>query len=172
MKPPKKSETANKIVEIAQATENVSPVLQRALEDMPLLIHQPGAKEVAVLTVVAKEQAFAFGPVMAALEFLSSNKIDWSKEFLVAHEFKSRVGAVPYFNWREAPTRSYRSFEDFYRRELEPIWGDWGNLQRTYAQIVRGEISEDEGRKKLIEQRVELDAQTPDLKAWGGKRQK
>src|SRR5262245_50306040 len=113
----KKSETASKIVEIAEATSKLSPVLQRALEDMPRLVHHPGAKEIAVLTIVAKEQAISFQPVMAALEFLSSDDIDWSKEFMVAHEFQTRGNAVPYFNWREAPTCTYKSFKDFYRRE-------------------------------------------------------
>jgi hypothetical protein len=150
-KSPTKSETANKVVEIAGAADDVSPVLRRALDDMPSLVHHPGAKEVAVLTVVAKEQAFAFQPAMQALEFLSSNKIDWSKEFLVAHPLETRVGASPYFNWKNAPTQTYRSFKDFYRRELESIWGSWEDLRETYAKVIRGDLNEPEAAKEIIE---------------------
>jgi hypothetical protein len=146
---PTKSQTATKVTELMGAVDNVSPVRNRALEDMPSLVHHPGAKEVAILTVVAKEQAFAFKPVMDALNVLASSKIDWSRDFLVAHDLKGGFRG-PDFNWRKAPHRKYKSFQDFYHQELEAVWGDWENLQATYAKVVRREITEEEGQRIIL----------------------
>jgi hypothetical protein len=151
-KEPTISQTANKIVEIAEGVRAVQGVVPRALHDMPDLVHHKGAKEVAVLTVAVREQAFTFKPVMEALQVLSAGDVDWSKPFLVAHELAGAFGG-PSFDWKKAPDRSYASFEDFYRRELEATWGEWEQLQHTYAQIVRGEITEDQGRKIVLRNR-------------------
>lgn len=147
-KEPTISETANKIVEIDEGVRAVQGVVPRALHDMPDLVHHKGAKEVAVLTVAVREQAFTFKPVMEALQILASGDVDWSKQFLVAHELASAFGG-PSFDWKKAPHRSYASFEDFYRRELEATWGEWEQLQHTYAQIIRGEITEGEARSQI-----------------------
>jgi hypothetical protein len=147
----KSGDVANKTVAMVEAAREVTSIVPRALQDMPELVH-PGAKEIAVLTVVARQQAFEFAPVMKALEALAGLK-DWSHNFLVAHELKSERSFGITFDWRAAPTRQYKSFGDFYQRELEPTWGNWENLQRTYARVVRGEITEEEGRAIILNPR-------------------
>lgn len=149
-KKPTLSETGSKVTEIANAASKVEGVVPRALDEMPKFVHHKGAKEIAVLTVAAREQAFTFKPVMEALKVLESGGIDWSLDYLVAHDLIDDSIRGPSFSWRDSPWRRYSSFEDFYHQELEAIWGKWEELQHTYARIVRGEISDDEGRKIVL----------------------
>ncbi len=126
------------------------PIQHRAMADMPLLLHA-GAKEIAVLTAVAKEQSFAFKPTMEALEYLETHdaEIDWSAGFMVAYQPEAFAGHV-LFDWRKAPTCRYASFRDFYTRELEPVWGEWDQLRATYAKVLSGEISDAEGQRRVL----------------------
>jgi hypothetical protein len=106
----------------------------RSLYDLPIV--GDGAKEIALLSIFKEEQRFAFHPVMRALQRLSE-LTDWSPSFFVCDRIESE-----FFDWRTMPLRQYSSFQDFYHRELEATWGKWEELQHTYAQIVRGEISD------------------------------
>lgn len=145
-KEPTRTQLANKVVEIAGASDVVTR--RRSIDDLPrALASTEGAKEAAILTLAARSHDFEFEPVMEALTKLSKVS-DWSHSFLVAD---TKVGQRPYFEWREAPLRKYKSFADFYERELEATWGKWEDLQRTWTKIVKGEITEDEGRKQIIE---------------------
>lgn len=117
----------------------------RSLYDLPLVAD--GAKEIALLSIFKEEQRFAFEPVMRALQRLSQ-LTDWSHSFFVCDRVESE-----FFDWRKMPLRQYSSFQDFYHRELEATWGKWESLQHTYAQIVRGEITEADAQRE-IEERV------------------
>jgi hypothetical protein len=116
--------------------------IRRRLDDMPERV-PPGAKEAALLTIWVKEQEFAFKPIMESLAVLASLK-DWSDSFLVADKL------TPGFNWKQQPFRKYASFQDFYESELEKTWGTWDNLQKTYAQVAKGKISEKRGVRLVL----------------------
>jgi len=115
----------------------------RSLYDLPLVAD--GAKEVALLSIFKEEQRFAFKPVMRALQRLSKIT-DWSPTFFVCDRVESE-----FFDWRKMPLRQYSSFQDFYRRELESTWGEWEQLQHTYARVVRGEISKENAQAEIEE---------------------
>jgi len=104
----------------------------RRLEDLPSKL-PAGVREVAIVSVFAREQDFAFDPVQKALQSLALLE-DWSGSFLVAPDNLSTS-----FNWRNAEWRKYQSFADFYQRELENTWGSWEQLQEKFAQVARGQ---------------------------------
>ena len=52
----------------------------RGLSDMPKVV-PPGAKEVALITVIKQEQDFSIKPVMEALKVLETLQ-DWSQRIL------------------------------------------------------------------------------------------
>lgn len=114
----------------------------RSLYDLPLVAD--GAKEIALLSIFKEEQRFAFEPIMLALQRLSQ-LIDWSHSFFVCDRVESE-----FFDWRKMPLRQYSSFEDFYHRELEPTWGKWEALQHTWSEVVKGKITDDEGREIIL----------------------
>jgi hypothetical protein len=122
---------------------------------MEQLVH-PGAREIATLTIIARSQDWQFKPLMEALE-VASKITDWSHSWMVAENIKGDQFG-PRFNWRDAPYRHYKSFADFYEQELEATWGKWEDLQRTWTQIVKGEITEVEGRQRI--ERGKLRAQS------------
>jgi hypothetical protein len=142
-----RDEIATEVGEIAGAAGRVTSPVPRALDDMEQLAH-PGAREVATLTVAARSLDWQFEPVMRALE--NASKItDWSHPFMVAQSVKG--GALgPSFSWRDAPYRYYKSFEDFYAIELEHTFGSWESLQHTWSEVVKGKITEDEGRRIIL----------------------
>jgi hypothetical protein len=108
----------------------------------------PGAREIATLTVIARSQDWQFEPLMKALE-AASQITDWSHSFMVAqHVEGDKFG--PRFNWRDAPFKRYRDFKDFYELELEPTWGKWETLQHTWSEVVKGKITEEEGRRIIL----------------------
>jgi hypothetical protein len=144
-KTPTRTQLSNKVVEIARASNIVTRRVN--VDDLPRdLAHCEGGQEAAVLTLAARSHDFEFDAVMTALEKLSK-LTDWSHPFMVAD---SAVGKRPYFDWRDAPLRHYKSFKDFYQRELETTWGKWEDLQHTWARIVEGEITEEEGRHIIL----------------------
>src|SRR6516164_4028 len=104
----------------------------RRLEDLPSKL-PAGVREVAIVSVFAREQDFAFDPVQKELQSLALLE-DWSGSFLVAPDNLSTS-----FNWRNAEWRKYQSFADFYQRELENTWGSWEQLQEKFAQVARGQ---------------------------------
>jgi hypothetical protein len=57
----------------------------------------------------------------------------WPGKFLIADKAE--------FNWRTAPWVHYESFEDFYDRELAPIYGDYEEFVRNHTKMIHGEIS-------------------------------
>jgi hypothetical protein len=144
----RKKEIAAYTTDIASATRSIHSVVPRALDDVAQFVGE-GAKEVAVLTVVARQQAFELAPVMEALQKLSK-VTDWSHKFLVAHDLKPNPRNWTSFDWRDSPWRKYESFEDFYRQELEQVWGRWADLQATYAKVVSGEITEPDARRIIL----------------------
>jgi hypothetical protein len=115
------------------ATEAISPAntvlrnVGRGLVDLPSDV-TPGARQVAQLTAWRAAQSYAIAPIGAALEELSKLS-NWSGGFLVAETIN--------FDWRTAPFKHYDSFEDFYRKELEPTWRAWDHLQETYRRLIR-----------------------------------
>ena len=117
------------------ATEAIAPANEvlgragRSLVDLPTDV-TPGARQVAQLTAWRAAQSYAIDPVTAALEELSKLP-DWSGGFLVADTVN--------FDWRTAPFKHYDSFEDFYRRELEPTWEAWDRLQKTCRRLIARE---------------------------------
>jgi hypothetical protein len=121
--------------EMARTIGHMKP---RKLEDMPEFV-PPGAREAALITIFAREQDFAFEPVMKALEVLSKLE-DWSHKFLVADKLN------PHFNWKDSPFKKYASFADFYKQELEATWGPWTELQAGWAEVVSGKKSEPQFR--------------------------
>jgi polyhydroxyalkanoate synthesis regulator phasin len=122
-------------------TGNVGRI-ERRLADLPEEM-PVGVREVALVTVYAREQAFAFKPVMRALKTLSKLK-SWSKEFLVADGEVTR-----WFSWKDAPLRRYKSFKDFYAKELEKTWGSWERLQQIYRELVAGKLTHDEASRAV-----------------------
>lgn len=120
----------------------------RRIEDLPAEL-PPGVRAVAIVTVSARQQDFAFGPVMKSLELLSQmTSEEWaSSKYMVAPP--QQKGKYVSFRWQNAPERKYKSFVDFYRRELEPTWGKWENLKALYAKVAKGEISETEAKDIL-----------------------
>ena len=114
----------------------------RSLYDLPIV--GDGAKEIALLSIFKEEQRFAFEPVMRALQRLSE-LTDWSPTFFVCDRVESK-----FFDWRQMPLRQYSSFQDFYQRELEATWGKWETLQHTWSEVVKGKITEDEGRRIVL----------------------
>lgn len=135
------------VTEIMGNARRAGSPVPRALDSMEELTH-PGAREIATLTVIARSQDWQFEPLMKALE-IASKITDWSHPFMVAHNIKGdKFG--PSFSWRDAPFRRYESFAHFYQCELEATWGKWEDLQRTWKRIVKGEISEDEGRHIVL----------------------
>lgn len=96
----------------------------------------PGARQVALLTSVTKAQASTIVPMAEALAELKQLGPDiWPCNFLVADKAE--------FNWRKATWRRYESFDDFYDRELRPIYGDYDSFIHDDAEVLRGRISED-----------------------------
>lgn len=87
----------------------------RALHDLPIDVTR-GARPVAELTAWSAAQRYALPRIASALEQVSLLP-DWSGGFLVADGI--------YFDWRMAPFRHYRSYDQFYREELEPTWKPW-----------------------------------------------
>ena len=104
----------------------------RSLFDLPTDV-TPGARQVAQLSAWRAAQSYAIDPVRAALEELAKLP-DWTGGFLVADTIK--------FDWRTAPFRHYKSFEDFYRRELEPTWEAWDQVQKTCRRLIAGKMDE------------------------------
>jgi hypothetical protein len=140
-------EIGTDVSEIAGAAKRAASPVPRALADMEPLVY-PGAREVATLTVAARSLDWQFEPVMYALE-IASKITDWSHPFMVAQRVKGdKFG--PSFNWKDAPYRRYKSFEHFYANELEQTFGTWENLQRTWGEVVKGKITEDEGRRIIL----------------------
>jgi hypothetical protein len=134
------------VTEIADAASQARSPVPRALDDMGELIH-PGAREIATLTVIARSQDWQLKPLMQALQ-AASKITDWSHPWMVAENIKrGRFG--PRFNWRDAPYRYYKSFEDFYQQEIETTWGKWEDLQRTWTEVIKGKISEAEARQRI-----------------------
>jgi hypothetical protein len=114
----------------------------RSLKDLPAV--SAGAKEIALLSIFKEEQRFAFEPVMRALQSLKKLE-DWSHSYFVADRTMSTS-----FDWRQMPLRQYSSFEDFYHQELEETWGKWETLQATYARVIKGELTEEQGRQLIL----------------------
>jgi hypothetical protein len=142
-----RGEIGTDVTEIQGAARRASSPVPRALDDMEEL-SLPGAREIATLTVIARSQDWQFEPLMKAMEAASQIK-DWSHSFMVAQRVKGdKFG--PRFNWRDAPFKRYRDFKDFYKRELEPTWGKWETLQHTWSEVVKGRITEEEGRKIIL----------------------
>jgi hypothetical protein len=138
-----KIRTANKVMEVYGGIEAVAV---RRLDDLPPGLGSDGGREIAILTLACRQQDFQFKPVMEALEKLASMKQEvWAHQFLVA-------GPNARLDWKESPMRQYASFKDFYAREIEATFGKWENLQRTWSQVVKGDITEDEGRKIILGQ--------------------
>src|SRR5262245_15714928 len=134
------------VTDIATAASRAHSPVPRALDDMEQLVH-PGAREIATLTVIARSQDWQFKPLMEALQ-IASKITDWSHPWMVAENIKGdKLG--PRFNWRDAPYRYYQSFADFYEQELEATWGKWEDLQRTWALIVKGKITEADARERI-----------------------
>jgi len=137
----------------------------RRLEDLPSKL-PAGVREVAIVSVFAREQDFAFDPVQKALQSLALLE-DWSGSFLVAPDNLSTS-----FNWRNAEWRKYQSFADFYQRELENTWGSWEQLQEKFAQVARGQKTkvqvEQAVRAAAAQQRDARDRQKQ--RNWGGDR--
>ena len=130
----------------------------RGLVDLPTDV-TPGARQVAQLTTWRAAQSYAIKPIGEALEELAKLP-DWSGGFLVADNVD--------FDWRTAPFRSYDSFEDFYRKELEPTWGAWDKLQATYRALVAGEIDDQQAEIEVkLSQRI---AEAEPLDQHGGDR--
>jgi hypothetical protein len=115
--------------------------LGRRVSNLPSV--KPGAKEIALLSIFKEEQRFAFDPVMRALKSLSEME-DWSGTYFVADRVESKT-----FDWRQMPLRHYASFEDFYRRELEAVWGKWVDLQATWADVIAGKTPVVEAEDKI-----------------------
>jgi hypothetical protein len=81
---------------------------------------------------------------MEALQKLAAMKQEvWAHQFLVA-------GPNARLDWKESPMRQYASFKDFYAREIEATFGKWENLQRTWSNVVKGKITEEEGRTLIL----------------------
>jgi hypothetical protein len=120
------------------ATEAIGPaneILRRAgrgLVDLPSDV-TPGARQVAQLTAWRAAQSYAINPVQTALEELSRLP-DWSGGFLVPDSVN--------FDWRTAPFKHYVSFEDFYRRELEPTWEAWDQLHMMCRRLIAGKMDD------------------------------
>jgi hypothetical protein len=121
---------------IAEEKHQQADLLQhsRTLRDLPSTVPQ-GARDVAQLTAVRCYQRKKLPEVMDALERLSKAE-DWSHPFLV---MDSDV-----FDWHTAPIREYTSFEDFYRRELESVWGKWADLKTAWSDLVAHRINVEE----------------------------
>jgi len=114
---------------------------QRRIRDLPKDM-SPGSREVALLTAVTKAQAESIIPMAEALQSLRDKGPDiWSGKFLVAEEGD--------FNWRTAPWKKYESFEDFYDKELAPVFGAYEEFLQVADRVARGEISEDEGLEDI-----------------------
>jgi hypothetical protein len=129
-----------------------------------------GGKAMAAATLIARTQDWQLKPLMDALETLSKVK-DWDHSWLVAQE----IDGSPSFNWRDAPSRRYASFQDFYDRELAPTWGQWDRLVETWRRVRQGEISEGEaveGIRLSAETREAIRAakELPPLPKSGGDR--
>jgi hypothetical protein len=139
------------VTEIAGAASRARSPVPRALDDMEQLVY-PGAREIATLSVIARSQDWQFKPLMEAL--VAASKItDWSHHWMVAQNIKGdKFG--PRFNWKDAPYRKYKSFENFYARELEATFGRWEDLLRTWDDVVKGKITEAEGREHIARGRL------------------
>jgi hypothetical protein len=123
----------------------IKAVLTRTLDDLPNDL-SPFAREVAVLTLHRAVQAKVLQPIMDALKKLEA-RTDWSGGHLVIEHHSQ--------TWRDAPFKHYKSFPDFYARELETTWGKWEDLQRTWKRVAKGEISEAEGQREIEERAKE-----------------
>lgn len=140
MNPEKRTQWAKAIVPTAQFSRNL--IIHPTMDSLPEQIPEC-AREVALVTVFAREQEFAFEPVMESLEKLAAME-DWSGKFLVAGP------ASQYFNWKKCPVRSYGSFADFYSKELEETWGKWDRLQEIYQQVKDGKLDAEEGKHRVL----------------------
>jgi hypothetical protein len=146
MTDPTRTQVANKVYEVAQGVDAVG--YGRRIDDIPKdFARADGAREIAILTLTAASHDFELKPVMAALEKLAALD-DWSHSFFVAHVTNKR----PTFDWREAPMRKYKSFADFYQRELEHTFGTWENLQHTWNEVVKGKKTEQQARAEIAQQ--------------------
>lgn len=125
----------------------------RGLADLPSDV-TPGARQVAQLTAWRAAQSYAIGPIGAALEELRTLP-DWTGGFIVADTVD--------FDWRTAPFEHYKSFEDFYNRELKSTWGEWDQLQKTYRKLIEGDINDQQA-----EEQVKRDAHAMQLAGENG----
>jgi hypothetical protein len=122
-------------------TQEVLEPIMRSLHDLPPEGSTEGAREVAQLAAWRAAQEFAFEPVMAALTKLRDRTWNPDQPFMLTDSVR--------FSWKTAPIRKYASFDDFYCRELESTWGKWSDLQRDWADVVRGKKT-----VKQVEDRV------------------
>lgn len=111
----------------------------RRLIDLPTDV-TPGARQVAQLTAWRSAQSYAIGPIGAALEELQQLPT-WEGGFLIADTLD--------FDWRTAPFKRYKSFEDFYHEELEETWGAWDQLQETYRKLITGDIDDQQAETEV-----------------------
>jgi hypothetical protein len=148
-KPLTEGKMLTEITKIMNEVDKIQSPAPRAIKDLGDLLWE-GSREIAVLTIVARSHAFEFQPVMEALERLSKIT-DWSHKFMVADDLELS-GALPKrirFDWRDAVYRHYADFNDFYRRELEPAWGKWEDLQRTWNDVVNGKSTEQDALERI-----------------------
>lgn len=129
---------------IAPTREVLEPVM-RSLYDLPVEASSDGAREVALLAAWRAAQNFAFEPIMQALIKLRERKWDAEQPFLLTDSV--------HFSWKTAPIRKYASFEDFYERELEQTWGKWTDLLETWKGVVRGDLTPDQGKERILGKR-------------------
>jgi hypothetical protein len=129
--------------QFAQTVSKTHTVIEpRRLDDLPSFV-PPGAKEVALVTILKEELVYALPEIVQALRRLESLD-DWSQSFLVAEALSSSR-----FDWKTSPFRQYKSFKDFYRRELEGILGKWSNLKKTCDDLVGKKITEEQAKIQL-----------------------
>ena len=120
----RKSRWANEAIGPAQS---VLGRAGRGLVDLPADV-TPGARQVAQLTAWRAAQDHALTMVTAALDELRVLP-DWSGGFLVVDQIN--------FDWRDAPFRHYTSFDDFYRRELQPTYQAWERLLARWNEVSK-----------------------------------
>jgi hypothetical protein len=130
------------IAPIQAETDEQAALIGRTIHDLPAVIPQR-AKDVAQLTAIRCYQRKKLPEVMAALDRLRTQpKEEWDKPYMVAD--------ADVFDWRKAPVRRYTSFEDFYRRELEPVLGEWAKLKHNWSDFVAGKISGKQLDKRIL----------------------
>jgi hypothetical protein len=115
----------------------------RDLMAMGEFVHE-GGKEMAAATLIARSQDWQLKPMMEALETLSK-VTNWDHSWMVAQ----KVDGSPSFDWRNAPSRRYASFQDFYNKELAATSGEWDRLVETWRRVCKGEISDGEAQAEV-----------------------